>query len=292
MGPFRWYEPEDVADACRYLACHAADARPVAGGTDLVIQMTLGRAAPRHVVNLARLADLGGIRHDGTDLYIGALTSVQEIERSALVQAQAPLLVEAARLVASPGIRAMATLGGNLCNASPSADLAPPLLVLEAEVRIVGPAHERRLPLAEFFLAPGRSALQPGELLAGVRVPDLPPATRGVYLKLPAKTMNDIALVGVAALARSDPGTRRITMLRLALGAVAPTPRRARASETLLAGCVATPANLDAAAAAAASEARPISDVRGSAAYRQAMVRSLARQALGAVTGSAGEDDG
>lgn len=180
--------------------------------------------------------------------------------------------------MASMQIRNLATIGGNLCNAAPSADLAPPLIALEGTAVIAGPDGERRILLDQFFLGPGQTALAPGELLVAVELPVPHPRAAAVYLKNSPRRAMDIAVVGVAAaIAWLD---RRCEVVRIVLGAVAPTPLRARRAENLLLGQEISQERVAEAARTAAQEAQPIDDVRGSAWYRRRMVDVLVRRAL------------
>jgi carbon-monoxide dehydrogenase medium subunit len=182
--------------------------------------------------------------------------------------------------IGTPQIRSMGTLGGNLCNASPSADSAPPLIAFRAVVKVIGVNGERSLPLEEFFLGPGRTALLNEEMLVEIDVPCLPPRSGLVYVKLPARTAIDIAAVGVAVCITLDAKNETCHDVRIVLGAVAPTPVRARrAEETMMAEKINDPV-IQKAAQIASEESRPISDVRSSATYRTEMVKVLVKQAI------------
>jgi CO/xanthine dehydrogenase FAD-binding subunit len=198
-----------------------------------------------------------------------------------VVGAEYPVLPFTARYMGSPAIRNLATVGGNLCNASPAADLPPVLLALDAEVGLAGPAGERRLALAGFFRGPGQTVLRPGELLAWIEVPRKHRGWDVRYERLDVRRAMDIAIAGVAlALHR---GGGRVREARVALAAVAPTPLRVPAAEAALREAGLTPAGIEAAAALAATAARPISDVRATAEYRRDMVAALVRRGLAAI---------
>ncbi len=281
MKPFEYFAPETVGEACEILATHDGSARVVAGGTDLLLKMKAGKLAPKVVVNIKRLPDLRGIATLQSLISIGALTTLEQLRLSPLIREHYPALAAAAATMASAQIRNLATLGGNLCNAAPSADLAPILMALEAVVRIVGPDGERRAPLEEFFTGPGATALSRGELLVAVEVP--PPVGPALYLKHAPRECMDIAVVGVGLAVRLADG--RCELARVALGAVAPTPMRARRAEAELASGPPTPERIDRAARIAAEECQPIDDVRGSAWYRRRMVEVLTRRGLSALLG-------
>jgi carbon-monoxide dehydrogenase medium subunit len=284
MQPFEYFAPASLDEACRLLAGYDGAARAVAGGTDLLLKLKAGRLSPPAVVNIKRLPELRQ-RSVNSHLTLGALTTLEEIRRSPLLRARAPALVTAADTMASTQIRNLATLGGNLCNAAPSADLAPILLALGAVAHIAGPNGRRAVPLDDFFTGPGQTVLAPGELLVAVQLPLA--GWRACYLKLAPRACMDIAVVGVGL--ALDVAGGRCRSARVALGAVAPTPIRAPEAEAeLLAGPL-TLQRVERAARLAAEAARPIDDVRGSAGYRRRMVAVLVRRGLLALAGL--EDD-
>jgi carbon-monoxide dehydrogenase medium subunit len=279
MKPFEYVAPASLQEALEVLARHGEKARPLARGTDLFLRLARGGWAPEVVVDLKAVPGLDGIRDDPAHgLRLGALARHADVAAHPAVRARYPALAQGAGGVGGPQMRNRGTVGGNLCNASPAADTAAPLLALEARVRLVSPRGERTLPLAEFFTGPGQTVLTPGELLAEVLVPPPAPRSGGDYQRR-TRTAMDIALVGVAAAVTLDGGIA-CREVRIALAAVAPTPLRAPAAEAVLRGQEATPERIVEAARAAAAAARPIDDVRASAAYRRAMVEVLTRRAL------------
>ncbi len=289
MRDIEYFAPDSLSDAVQLLSDPAAAARPLAGGTDLVPQMKEGSTrfpVPSRLVSLHRIPGLRGIEVDG-GLRVGAATTMWEIAHSEIVQQGFATLAEGASVVGSIQTMHMATVGGNLCNAAPSADTAPPLLALDAEAVIYGPNGARRLPLHEFFKAPGQTALEQGEILTEIRIPQLPPGTGTAYRRQTPRGRMDIAVAGVA-IALTVEGTR-IARARVALGAVGPVPMRARAAEAALEGMEVTDATFARAAAAAAGECAPIDDQRGSAAYRRHLVQVLTgrllREALARASG-------
>jgi carbon-monoxide dehydrogenase medium subunit len=285
MREFGYYTPGTVPEAIELLVDHGDGAKLLAGGTDLLLQMRAGQLDVDALVSVKQLDSLKGIEytsHEG--LRIGASVTLRDLTRSQIIKVKYPCLVETCTLMASEQVRSLATIGGNLCNASPAADLAPPLMALGASANIAGPAGERRLALQDFFLGPGDSALAPGELLVDLSLP----APRGdtVYLKHSTRAHMDIAVVGVAANVDFAPN-REIQAARIVLGAVAPVPIRAREAEQILIGQTMNGALIEKAAAIAADESSPISDIRGSDWYRKRMITVLVRRSLQALSHTA-----
>lgn len=280
MHAFEYSAPTRIDDALRVLARYGPDARVLAGGTDLMIAMRERGLRPSCLVDLRRIGGLAKVTLDPTcRLNLGALVPVRDVERTADIRAGFPVLASAAGMLASVQVRNLATIGGNICNASPAADLAPPLLVLDAEVTAVGPAGERTFPIAALFAGPGRTTLS-GEILTGFSVGPMPAGSRAVYLKHGPRNAMDIALVGVAVLAIPDATGKTFGDVRIALGSVAPTPIRVPAAEAILRGAPICQEAIDEAADVAARESSPISDLRATGEYRRAMVRALTRRAL------------
>jgi CO/xanthine dehydrogenase FAD-binding subunit len=282
LRAFEYHAPTSLNEAISLLQEHGEGARALAGGTDLVVQMKENATkfpAPSHIVSLLRVPELGGIESSESEgLRIGAGVTMMDVAESAVIRERYPAIAEGARLVGSVQTMNMATLGGNLCNAAPSADIAPPLLAFEAEAVIVAPSGRRSVPLDGFFLGPGKTLLQPGELLAEVRVPAPPSGTGSAYDRHTPRKQMDIAVVGVAAVLTLASG--RIERARVALGAVAPAPMRARQAEAALEGQAPTDEVFARAAEAAAEECSPISDVRGSAEFRRHIVRVMTERIL------------
>ncbi|HTT68644.1 MAG TPA: FAD binding domain-containing protein [Gemmatimonadales bacterium] len=279
-----FHRPSSVAAALRLFASErraGGRGRFVAGGTDLVVQ---GDRSLRFLVDLTRLP-LRYVKKRGRGWAIGATSTLSDLEHApALAGLAGGILAEAAGTAGSRQIRTMGTAGGNLANASPASDLAPPLLVLDARLVLAGRGGRRTVPLERFFRGVNRTVLD-GGLLVEIVIPP-PPAPRGgrggaawSFQKL-GRLASDIAVVNAAAGVAVDAGGR-CTWARIALGAVAPTPMRARRAEAALVGKPFTRAAADAAAAQAAGETRPVTDVRGTAAYRREMSRVLVARALG-----------
>jgi len=280
MPRFSYLAPRSLKEACALLAEHGDKARLMAGGTDLLIRMSQRAMSPDYLIGLRNVSGLDRVEFDaGTGLAIGAMAPLSAVAEFEPVRRYYPALARSAGMTATVQIRNMGTVVGNLCNAAPSADNASPLLVHDAEVRIVHPGGERTLPLAEFFRGPGLTALEKGEIVREVRVSPPGQRTGSSYQKLSARSKVDIAAVGAAALVRLDE-EGNCASVRIALGAVAPVPLRARAAEKILAGQRPTDELLARTSARAAEESSPITDIRASGPYRRLMVEVLTARAL------------
>ena len=281
LPKFDHLEAKTIEEVCSLLAKYKGKARVIAGGTDLLVSMKGREISPQYIINIKAIPNLDGINYSRKDgLVIGAMTTLAAIESSPIIGERFPILSSAAHQTGSPHIRNIGTIGGNLCNAAPSADMAPSLIGLGAKAKIKGLKGERIVTVEEFFLGPGVSVLKAGEILTEIQVPNPPPHTRGVYLKLPARTAIDIAVVGVAVVVTLDTKGINIADAKIVLGAVASTPIRARQAEDTIKGKALDDELIQKAAQAAADEAKPISDVRGSASYRKEMVKILTNRAL------------
>ncbi len=280
MVRFEYVEPNSIQEAVAVLSRYGNEAKVLAGGTDLLAQLKECTLKPRFVVNIKRLGLEGIAVSPDHGVRIGALTTLHAIEVSPLLREKYSALTQAAHLLGSPQVRNLATVGGNLCHAAPSAETAAPLLSFSASVRMVSPQGERVLPLDSFFTGPGTTILKDGDLVTEIILPDSSPGTRSAYLKHCPRGSMDIAVVGVAAMLvlSSEGGT--IERCRIGLGAVAPTPIRAKGAEELLKGKKPTEQLIQEAAEKAAAESDPISDIRATADYRRQMVRVLTTRAL------------
>ena len=273
--------PRQLDEALRAMA--DGDATVLCGGTDLAPQTESGaRQYQATLLNIRRIEGLGGIEATSGEVRIGATTTVSEIRRSAALADVAPVLVEAAERFASDQIRNAASLGGNLCNASPAGDMAPPLLVLDASVELAcwrdGAVQTRRVPLERFFVGPGKTARRPEELLTAV-VFDRPAAGFvGRFRKSGPRPALEISTVSTALGARIADG--RLHDVRVAMGSVAPTPLRARHVEAALEGNPLDAAAIAAAVAATTEDVKPIDDVRASAWYRSHLARVFVEEVL------------
>ena len=279
MRRFELLLPESVEDCLRILAQRGPETKLLAGGTDLLPQLKNGLLKPARVVDLSGVARLRAIESaNGQGLRIGAAVTARTLELDRAVRARYLSLAESGALVGSVQVRNLATLGGNLCNAAPSADMAPPLLALDAEAVIVGPKGERRVPIETFFTGVRKTVLAPDELLIELSVPATGAHSGGNYLRHTPRRELDIAVVGVASQLTLANGV--CTKARIALAAVAPVPVRATAAERALEGQAVTPDRIARAAELAIEAARPISDQRGSAEFRRHLVRVLTRRTL------------
>lgn len=259
--------PRSLEEAFAHLA--EAPHRPLAGGTDLMVQLAADAVEPPgRVLDLWRLDELRGIAEDDGGLLIGALTTYTQLRRSALVQARLPALADAAATVGAAQIQNRGTLGGNVCNASPAGDTLPVLLAADARFELGGPRGERTVAAADFWVGYRRTALAPDELLLRVRVP-LPDGRRLRFRKVGTRRAQAISKVVMALAWREDGGVWRD--VRVALGSVAPTPVRAAETEAVLKGAAPRATVADHAAAVLAREVTPIDDVRSTADYRRAV---------------------
>ncbi len=283
MRQFEYHAPQTLEETVALLRDHGEAARPLAGGTDLVVQMKENATRfpmPSHLISLRHLAELKGIEFNESEgLRIGSGVTMADVAESAIIRERFRAIAEGAGVVGSSQTMNMATVGGNLCNAAPSADIAPALLAYDADAIIVGPGGRRAIPIAEFFLGPGRTVLAPAELLAEVRIPTPSAGCASAYIRHTPRKQMDIAVVGVGVALTLGDGDR-IERVRIALGAVAPTPIRSRDAEAILEGAVASDDLFKRAAEAAASDAQPISDTRGSADFRRHLVRVMTERML------------
>jgi len=255
----------------------------LAGGTDLMPQTRAGRVKFQPLLlNLRRVPELQGIAEQGGTVRIGALVTITELMESALVRERLNLLWQSCDHFASDQIRNAATVGGNLCNASPAGDTLVPLLALDARAVLAskpnGSLTLRRVPLAEFFLGPGRTCKTPQELVTSVEVPLPPPDFKGEFYKHGTRPGLDISAISIAAGARLE--GKLLRHARVAFGAVAPTPIRAPKTEAALEGRAADAATFDAAARTALEEIHPISDVRATDWYRRELVANMLKRVL------------
>jgi len=274
-----YFEPKTLSDALSLLAQHGAEAKLIAGGTDVMVDIKF-KEEPGSLVNIKKIPGLTGIKENGASLLIGALTTIRELETSALVREKLPVLWQAAHQFASLQVRNTATIGGNIGRASPSGETLAPLLVLDAKAKVAFTDGEKTEPFNSFFQGPGKTSMGATGLLTEIEIPYPPAGSKGVYLKHAVRGAMDIAMVGVAVLLTPDAGKNSVQDVRIGLGAVAPTPVRAPKTEALLRGKPLTAALVKEAAALAASEASPIGDQRSSAENRRWIVEALTRRGL------------
>jgi carbon-monoxide dehydrogenase medium subunit len=285
LPSFEYYRPSTLEEAVALQARHDGELCFLAGGTDLLVKMKEGKLRYGVLVDIKRIPEMGSIRPENGVIRLGAAVTSRAIARSPLVRERLPLLSRALGLLGSMQIGNRATIGGNLCNASPAADSAPPLLVLGASVKLIGARGERKVPLENFFLDPGKTVMD-REMLTEIQVPAASAQGRGFFYKLGLRAApEDIALVSVALFGVPDAGGKNWQDLRIALGALAPTAIRALHAEEALRGQpIGRKSAADASRLAAEKDSNPITDIRASAKYRRAMVELLVRRALEQVT--------
>jgi CO/xanthine dehydrogenase FAD-binding subunit len=271
---FEYYAPTSVDEAAQLLAERTDGSRPLAGGTDLIIQMKeRGRRVPS-IISLRRVGDLRGVSVTSNgSLRIGAMATATDVASNPLVQRGWPSVVDGADLVGSVQIRNRATIGGNVCNAAPSADAVPSLIALGATALVTGPRGNREVLLEHFFVGPGQTVLTPGEVVVEIVVPPQSAGGGGAYVRHVPRREMDIAVVGVGIQIQLDGDGQSISDARVVLASVAPTPIRSPQAEAALRGNRLTDDVIRAAGEGAAADARPITDVRGSADYRRDLLR-------------------
>ena len=274
-----YFEPTSLEEALSLLAKHGAEAKVIAGGTDVMVDIKY-KEEPGCLINIKKIPGLTKIQENGGSLRIGALTTIRELETSSILRDKLPVLWESSHQFASLQIRNTATIGGNICRASPSGETLAPLLVLEATAKCLFSDGEKTQPFTSFFQGPGKSILGAKGLLTAIDVPYPAAGSKGVYLKHAVRGAMDIAMVGVAVMITPESGKNSMQDVRIGLGAVAPTPVRASKTEALLKGKPLTAALLKEAGALAATEASPIDDQRSSAENRRWIVEALTRRGL------------
>jgi carbon-monoxide dehydrogenase medium subunit len=276
---FDFVAPRSPEDAVAQMRERGPGGKFIAGGTDLLLQTKARLAKPSYVLDLSRLSELERLDcRPGEGLWIGATVRMRTIQLSPLFHGPFGVVADGAKLVGSIQIRNLATIGGNVCNAAPSADVAPALLAAGARAEVLGPNGTRSVPLEQFFLGPRRTVLEPGELLLGVWVPEPAPGSGGQYLRHTPRKEMDIAVVGVGSFVTLDGGI--CADARIALGAVAATPLRATRAEAALRGQPLSTELIAHAARLAAEDARPITDVRGTVEFRRHLVNVLTQRTL------------
>jgi len=278
MPDFAYHAPESLNEACSLLAELGEKATVLAGGTDVLHKMKVGKLAPEHLVSLKNVSELRALRHEpGRGIVMGALTSHNAIYTSKLLQDRYLSLPMAAHTMASNQICNMGTVGGNIVNGVPSADLPPILIALNASIRLVSTKGERTMPLEDFFHGAAETVIAPGELLADITIPDQP-ATGSTYMKFGLRRSGALAVVGVAVSVTVKGDI--LEDLRIVLASAAPTVMRARKAEDRLRGKKITDELLAEGGDEAAAESRPRDSIRGSAEYRRNLVGVLTKRAL------------
>lgn len=279
LNTFDYVAAKTIGEVTSLLDQYGDRSKIIAGGTDLITKMARNEVSPECVIDIGPTDELEFITETNGFIRIGALATFHDVETSPLIRAKAPILASAAASMGKPQIRNRGTIGGNLANGSPAADSAPPLLALDAEVALVSKTGERTLPLTEFFLEAGKTAMKPEEMLTEVRVPlNNSDRATGEFIKLGTRKAACLSIACVSVLIARD--NRDCSLARIALGAVAPTPMRAFSAEEFLTGRELTDQVLAEASEIAAGETRPISDIRATAEYRREASRVLVRRSI------------
>ena len=281
MKDIDYAAPKTIAEAVALLSKHGDMAKILAGGTDVIVQLREHRRDADVLVDIKRIPEVNALTCDAKGLVIGAAVPCYRIYENKEIAKIYPGLIDAASLIGGIQIQSRATLGGNLCNASPAADSIPPMIALEGVCVIVGPSGTRELPVEKFCTAPGRNALSKGEFLVSLKFPSPKPNSGAAYLRFIPRNEMDIAVVGAGVSIVLDGGKTKCTSARIVLAAVAPTPLLvAEAGAALVDGGL-NDASIAKAAAAAQAAAKPISDMRGDADYRRHLVGVLVKRTLG-----------
>lgn len=270
MQEFDLTIPTDLAGALEALAGSSGEIQPLAGGTDLIVNVRSGLVHPSLLVALGQIGELCDIRREDGHIRVGSGVNVANFLTHPLLVEHADIVRQSAAKFANPMIRNLATVGGNLASASPAADMAPPLLAMGAEVELTSKSGVRVIPLQDFFIGPRRTARRPDEVITRLAWPVPPSRSAGAFYKLGLRQADAISVVSVAVMLERD--ADRCVGVRIALGAVAPRPMRALRAEAVLAGQVVTEPAISEAARVAAQECSPIDDLRGTATYRRRMV--------------------
>ncbi|HUU94630.1 MAG TPA: xanthine dehydrogenase family protein subunit M [Phycisphaerae bacterium] len=273
------HEATTLEEAAALMNRYAPDARLLAGGTDLLVDLKTGRVSVGHLVSIKRIAALRGVSAADGSLRIGALTTITQLDRAPIVQQRFPSLLEATRQMAAPQIRNVATVGGNIASAVPCADLPPILTAMNASVVLWSPKGERAVPLETFFVGARQTVRSDDEVLTTALVPKMPPGFGAAYARFALRDGNAIAVAAVAAGLLLD-GSNMVRDARIVLGAVAPIPKLVESAGAELVDQPPTDNAFHRAADAAMRAAEPISDLRGSADFRRELVGVLTRRAL------------
>jgi CO/xanthine dehydrogenase FAD-binding subunit len=274
IRPFEYHAATSLEDALAELVHYGPDARVIAGGTDLVLNMKKKKIRPRCLISLHNLDELDFVQKQDSVIRIGALTKHADLAENPLLKNNFPILCQAVGLIGSWQIRNVGTIGGNICNASPAADSAPPLLALDAQLVLASKTAEKKIPLGSFFTGPGETVMEPDQILKEIVITLPQKNSAGCYLKLRRRKAVDVSLAGVAFQAETASDGMTLSKVAIALGGVAPTPIRVPEAEMMLAGLTLDEAatKIPACAQIAAKAASPIDDVRTTASYRRIIV--------------------
>ncbi len=280
LPEFEYITPPNLKDACNLSMDLGADAKLMAGGTDVVVAMKEKNIAPKYIIDIKDIEGLDYIDYDPAEGWkIGALTKLRTIEKSEAIKKDLTALSDAAHYVASTQVRAKATMVGNLANASPSADTVPVLIAMDAKLKIQGADHEQVCSIADFYTGFKKTLLEPGDIITEISIPALKKNQGAAYLKHAVRKAMDLAIVGVAAFVEVENGICKDA--KIVLGAVDITAVRATKAEAMLIGNKLDEGLISKAAIQASEECKPIDDVRGSAEYRKDMIRVFTKRAVG-----------
>jgi len=280
MRDLEYEAPASVAEAVQILSKHNGSARPLAGGTDLIDQVRVGRLTPDLLVDLKKIPELNVLELSGNGLRLGAAVPCYRVYGNEALRQQYSALTDAASIIGGIQVQSRASIGGNLCNSGPAADSIPALIALGAICVIAGPGGTRQVPVEEFCTGPGRNVLQPGEFLVELQLPPRPAHSGSHYRRFIPRNEMDIAVVGVGASVVLDPQGETFVSARIGVGAVAPTPLFAKEASELLAGQPVNEATIQKAAEAVRAIASPIDDMRGTREFRLHVTGVLAARVL------------
>ena len=281
LPEFDYVKPSDLSEASQFLALHVSDARPFSGGTDTFVRMRDGFFNPKYLVDVKNLEGTRILKFDASEgLTIGSAIPMNQVVAFSEAAAYYPLLVDAAKSVASYQLRSRATIIGNICNASPAGDTIGACLAYDGVLNVHGVDGHKKLLLIDFFTGPGKNLLKPGDIVLSITLPVPPKGHAGQYFKLGRNRLSDLSIVGVSALGYKDPSTKSGFTFRLAIASVAPVPFIPTLAEEILSTEPLNPDTINRAAQAAMDAVTPIDDVRGSAQYRKYMVRNLVKRAV------------
>jgi len=280
LPKFDYHEPATIHDACSIMGELGREAKPIAGGTDLLVNMKKKVVSPNHLVSLSRIEDLKKIGVTDNQIRIGACLTASELAESKEVRENLGALGKGAISIGSPLIRNLATIAGNVVTARPAADLPPPLMVYGAKIVLKSEGDEREVLLEDFFKGPGETVIEPDEILTEIIIENPPPGSGAGFFKLGVRKALEISLFNVAGYLSLDSQDGTIAAAKIAMGSVAPTPIRAVSAEKILIGEKPSESLFAEAARAAVNDSRPIDDFRASAEYKKAMVEVLTKRTL------------
>ena len=281
MKDFAYAAPADVAEATKLLAAAAGKAKLLAGGTDIIVQLREGLRDADLVIDVKKIPELMELDHSASrGLRLGAAVPCYLVYENADLAQAYPALADAARIIGGWQIQSRASIGGNLCNSSPAGDTIPPLIALGAQAVIAGPGGERKVNVDQFCVAPGRNVLEPGELLVRLELPASPPKTSSAYERFIPRNEMDIAVAGAASCVTLSSDGKTIERARIAVGAVAPTPKFAQEASEWIRGKPASEETFAQAGELAKKVASPITDMRGTVEYRVHLVGVLVKRTL------------